>query len=59
MISFKQSWVIISGLNVMVMNFDEKDYDNYYLYDYLPSLVTDDDWNSWTLTENQKWNKKW
>ena len=26
------------------------------VFDYLASLVTDDDWNSWALKENQMWS---
>ena len=53
--------MVILGLNLMVVNFNVKDYDNYYqmivsAFDYLASLVTDDDWNSWTLKENQMWS---
>ena len=43
--------MVILGLKLMVMNFNVKDYDNNHqmivsVFDYLASLVTDDDWNS-------------
>ena len=37
----------ILGLKLMVMNFNVKDYQMIVsVFDYLASLVTDDDWNS-------------